>query len=84
MWLSSGNISMPNCHLSNQVENKTEKFLIDKTKGRTIKEHKFHLSKYKINLTNDIQNLPVMYWIPIIHKNPYNFRFIIASTVFSI
>ena len=31
-----------------------------------------------------MQDLPVMYWIPKMHKNPISFRFIIASPVCSI
>ena len=31
-----------------------------------------------------MQDLPVMYWIPKMHKNPITFRFIIASPACSI
>ena len=71
------------CHLSNQDDNNTYIFINDKTKDQIIKEHKLYLSKRKINLPNNIQDLPVMYWIPKMHKNPISFRFIIASPVCS-
>ena len=71
------------CHSSNQNHNKTYTFIENKTKGQRIKEHKSHLSKHNINLAN-MQELPVMYWIPEMHKNPISFRFILVSLVCSI
>ena len=35
--------------------------MINETKGQIIKEHKLYLSKHNINLTNNMQDLPVMY-----------------------
>ena len=49
-----------------------------------MKEHKLYLSKHKINLANNMQDLPVMYWIPKMHKNQISSRFIIASPICSI
>ena len=49
-----------------------------------IKELKLYLSKHKINLANNMQDLPVMYWIPKMHKNPISFHFIVESPVCSI
>ena len=72
------------CHLSKQDDNNTYTFINNKTKDEIIKEHKLYLSKRKINLANNMQDLPVMYWIPKMHKNPISFRFIIASPVCSI
>ena len=72
------------CHLSKQDDDNTYTFINNKTKDKIIKEHKLYLSKHKINLTNNMQDLPVMYWIPKMHKNPVSFRFIIASPVCSI
>ena len=43
-----------------------------------------YLSKHKTNLVNNMQDLPVMYWIPKMHKNPISFRVIITSPVCSI
>ena len=43
-----------------------------------------YLSKHKINSANNFQYLPVMYWIPKMHKNPISFRFIKASQLCSI
>ena len=72
------------CHLSNQDDNNTYTFINNKTKDQIIKEHKLYLSKSKINLVNNMQDLTVMYWIPRMHQNPISFRFIIASPVCSI
>ena len=72
------------CHISNQDGNNTCTFISNKTKDQIIKEHKLNLSKHKINLANNMQHLPVMYWIPKMHKNPVSFHFIIASPVCSI
>ena len=72
------------CHFSNQDENNTYTFINNKTKDQIIKEHKLYLSKHKVNLANNMQDLPVMYWIPKMHKNPISFRFIIASPVCSV
>ena len=71
------------CHLSNQDDNNTYIFINDKTKDQIIKEHKLYLSKDKINLPNNMQDLPVMYWIRKVHKNPNSFPFIITSPVCS-
>ena len=54
-------------HLSDQDDNKTNAF-INKAKNQMIKEHKFYISKHKINLTNNMQDLRVMYCIPKMHK----------------
>ena len=50
------------CYLSNQDDdNNTYTFINNKTKDQIIKEHKLYLSKHKINLPNNMQDLPVMY-----------------------
>ena len=67
------------CHLSNQDDNNTYTFIDNKTKDQINKEHKLCLSEHKINLANNMQDLPVMYWIPKMHKSPISFRFIITS-----
>ena len=48
------------CHLSNQDDN-TYLFIYNKTKDQIIKEHILYLSKHKINLANNMQDLPLMY-----------------------
>ena len=48
------------CHLSNKDVNKTYTFINNKIKDQIIKEHKFHLSKHKINLTNNMQDLTTL------------------------
>ena len=72
------------CNLSNQDDNNTCTFINNKTKDQIIKEHMYYLCKHKINLSNNMQNLPVMYWIPKLLKKPISFCFIIASLVSSI
>ena len=71
-------------HLSNQNDNNTYTFINNKTKDQIIKEHKLYLSKHNINLANNMQELPVMCWIPKMHKNVISFCFVIASPVCSI
>ena len=58
--------------------------IIKLTKDQIIAEHKLYPFKHKINLVNNMQDLPVTYWIPKMHKNPISFRFIIPSPVGSI
>ena len=36
--------------------------------------------KYKLKVTDDQKTLPIMYWIPKMHKNPTSCRFIVASS----
>ena len=48
------------CHLSNQDDNNLYTFKNNKTKNQIIKEHKLHLSKDKINLVNNMQDLPLI------------------------
>ena len=69
------------CLLSNQDDNNTYTFINNKTKDQIVKEHKLYLSKYKINLTNNMHNLPAMYWIPKMNKSTVKFSFIIESPV---
>ena len=45
------------CHLSNQDDNNTYTFINNKTKDQINKEHKLYLSKHKINLANNMQDL---------------------------
>ena len=44
------------CYLSNQDDNNTCTFI----KDQIIKEHKLYLSKNKINLANNMQDLPLL------------------------
>ena len=73
------------CNLSCRCyDNNNYTFINYKTKDQIIKEHKLYLSKHKINLADNMQNLPAMLWIPKMHKNPISFRFIIVTPVLSI
>ena len=51
-------------HLSNQDDNNMYTFINNKTKDQIIKEQKLYVSKHSINLPNNMQELPVIYWIP--------------------
>lgn len=46
-----------------------------------MKENQLYHFMQKINVPNNILVLPMMYWVPKMHKNSVNFRFIVASTV---
>ena len=72
------------CHLSNLDDNNTYTFINNKTKDEIIKEHKLYLFKHKINLPDNMQGLPIIYWIPKMYKNLISFCFIIASPVCNI
>ena len=72
------------CHLLNQDDDNTYIFINNKTKDQIIKEYKLHFCKHEINLTNNMQDLLVLYWTPIMLKNPISFHLIIASPVCSI
>ena len=48
------------CHLSNQDDNNTYRFINNKTSDQITKENKLCLSKHKINLTDNMQDLPAM------------------------
>ena len=63
----------------NNCDNSTYHQIHNFDKKQIIKEHKTFLSKLKIELKQNMENLPLMYWIPKMHKNPVGFRFIIAS-----
>ena len=57
----------------------TYEYASNKNKEQLIHSHKEFLNKNNINLKSKMEKLPVMYWIPKIHKKPTAFRFIIAS-----
>ena len=45
-----------------------------------INEHKEYLSNhYGVKLNSKMETLPLIYWIPKMHANPFELRFIIAS-----
>ena len=51
----------------------------NKIKNQIIKENKLYFSKCKINLSNNIQDLPVMYSIPQMLKDSISFYFTISG-----
>ena len=69
-------LNFPN---SNTCDNSTYHQIHNSNKEQIIKEHKTYLKKLKIELSKNMENLPLIYWIPKMHKNPVGFRFIIAS-----
>ena len=61
------------------LKNSTYELLKSHTKEEIIKSHKTFLAKYKLEINNNMEILPSIYWLPKIHKTPVGFRFIIAS-----
>ena len=61
------------CNLSSQGDKNIYTFINNETKNQIIKEQNLHLYKHKINSTNNVQDLTVMYWIPKMHKNSISF-----------
>ena len=45
-----------------------------------VKEHLEFLNKYSITPETIDHNVPSLYWLPKLHKDPYKFRFIAASS----
>ena len=69
-------------NISNHDENTYE--YVNKSTESLIENHKKYLSKLGLKLTENMEQLPVMYWLPKMHKSPTGFRFIIASPACSI
>ena len=49
------------------------------TKEEILKNHCSVLSSFGINTLDDDADLPSLYWIPKLHKDPYKHRFIAGS-----
>ena len=64
--------------LSTSSSSDTYEF-ITKSSADIIQEHRNELAKHKLELKEGMDCLPLMYWIPKLHKNPVGNRFIIAS-----
>ena len=52
----------------------------DLTKDEILSNHKGALQAFGIHLKKDDLNLPSLYWIPKLHKNPYKERYIAGSS----
>ena len=52
-------------------------------KESIIQTNTLFCEKYKLAVSEDQKTLPIMYWIPIMHKNPVGTRFIVASSKYS-
>ena len=50
------------------------------SKEEVISNHKSVLQSFRIKTASDIPNLPYIYWIPKLHKNPYKQRYIAGSS----
>ena len=59
-------------------ENTYEK-VTNKTEEQIIKTHITNLKKFKHTIDVEMKKLPLMYWIPKIHKTPTKSRFIVAG-----
>ena len=66
------------------LNDNTYQRVTNQTSKDIIEDHKKYQAKFNLKLNNDMNKLPVMYWIPKMHKNPISFRFIIASPTCSI
>ena len=64
----------------NETIKNTYEHIKNKSMEGVISEHKNYLKhKFKIEINDNKNKLPAMYWIPKIHKYPVSFKFIIAS-----
>ena len=60
------------------TQSNTDK-LVDKLK-KEVTDHKITLSnKFDLEFENDFKTLPIMYWLPKMHKTPTGAIFIVAS-----
>ena len=50
------------------------------TKSEILINHRFVLSSFGVNTKDDDIDLPSLYWIPKLHKDPYKQRFIAGSS----
>ena len=50
------------------------------SKEEILQNHKSVLTSFNINTSQDNLDLPSLYWIPKLHKNPYKQRFIAGSS----
>ena len=53
---------------------------VDSTEASIVERHVKTGIDLKLNITPDYHKLPVLYWIPKLHKNPYKTRFISNAT----
>ena len=53
--------------------------VVEDTKENIISNNKNFCNKFDLQVVQDFQSLPIMYWMPKLHKNPIGSRFIIAS-----
>ena len=51
----------------------------DRGSQYVIFDHLQYITKVKINVEPEHEDLPSFYWLPKLHKNPYEKRFIAAS-----
>ena len=58
--------------------------LTDFSASEVLDNHKSVLTSFGIQTTDDELDLPYIYWIPKMHKNPYKHRFIAGSSKCSI
>ena len=54
--------------------------LTDFSASEVLDNHKSVLSSFGIQTTDEELDLPYIYWIPKMHKNPYKHRFIAGSS----
>ena len=75
-------ILIEECGLNSLPENRTCNFT-DYFASEVLDNLKFVLGSFGIDTNNNELDLPYIYWIPQMHKNPYKYRFIAGSTKYS-
>ena len=51
----------------------------DHSPNHIVRTHISDMKRWNINISPDMEELPSVYWLPKLHKNPYGNRFIAAS-----
>ena len=51
----------------------------DRSKEEIVDDNQIYSEKLGYSLSEKEKDLPTMYWIPKMHKNPVKYRFIVAS-----
>ena len=60
-------------------QSKKTKYLVTNTKKEIINQHINYCKKFGLDVSKEEEELPIMYWMPKIHKSPIGCRFIVAS-----
>ena len=64
----------------NRTTGNTTYSLTSFTKDEILQNHKSVLLSFGINIKENEENLPSLYWIPKLHNTPYKERYIAGSS----